>query len=791
MKKSSSLKKLFAALLAVVMIAALVPTAALAADANSVDIDFLCTSDVHGQLYATDYTADAAKSGAYTKGLTHVATFVKQQRAAYKNVFLADAGDLSQGTPLTYYYDFNQPNVDDPAMKTLRTMGYNMFVLGNHEFNYGMTILQRQLKYLTSAASGSENPVNVCVANYLDAKTNSDKTKDWATWNGYKPYQVYDYEGVKVAVIGLGNPDIANWDAQTNWNGIYFAGAEETYKHYEAEMQANSDIIVVVAHFGLKSEFGNAASDCVAQLVKDTNSIDLVFSGHEHGTAVTAAKNKDGNTVNIIQPGTKAALVGQAVVTYDKTAGKITKVDAKNVAMDTRNADKSYTANYAVDSNLEAVLKPYETATWKDYMLTPIGTASGNYSAANLGTAPSAFMDLINTVQLWGAYDNTGKNTPSNKADDTMAQLSISAPLIVGTAANVIPQGNITLGDLFKLYRFENWFYQVKMSGKELHQWLEFAATKIKTDANGNPTVATGDILYYDVIMGKGFSYVLDPAQPEGSRVVSMTYNGKAVADTDTFTVVMNNYRFTGGGKYIEWLNAHGCDMSDLSSRVVYYTRDNMIQGEDLGQARNLLGAYIQAKKTITPTITSTWSLKNSTPFTDVKVTDYFYGPVAALTKSGTIGGMTKTTFVPAGTLTRGQMIALLYSIAGKPAVTDKAKFADVASGSYYENAISWAVANKITAGTSATTFAPGAPVTREQAVTFLYVLAQMQKKDVSKTKDLTAYTDYASLSGYARDAMSWAVGSGLVSGTSATTLGPSRTATRGQAAVILYQFSK
>ena len=790
MKKNGSVKKLFAALLVVVMIAALVPTAAFAADANTVDIDFLCTSDVHGQLYATDYTADAAKSGAYTKSLSRAATFVKEQRGAYKNVFLADAGDLSQGTPLTYYYDFNQPTVADPAMKTLRTMGYNMFVLGNHEFNYGLNILQRQLKYLAGAASGSESPVNVCVANYLDAKTNNASAKDWATWNGYKPYQVYDYDGVKVAVIGLGNPDIAKWDAPANWAGIYFAGAEETYKHYEAEMQAKSDIIVVISHLNLDGEF-TGQDDNIAKLVGDTNSIDLVFSGHQHGTKVNAVKNKDGKAINVIQPGTKAALVGQAVVTYDKTAGKVTKIDAKNVAVETRNADKTYTANYAVDPAVEAMLKPYETATWKDYMLNKIGTASGNFSAANMGTAPSAFMDLINTVQLWGAYDNTGKNTPNNKADDTMAQLSISAPLIVGSAANVIPKGDITMGDLFKLYRFENWFYQVKMTGKDLHQWLEFAATKLKADANGNPTVATGDILYYDVIMGKGFSYVLDPTQPEGSRVVSMTYNGKSVADTDTFTVVMNNYRFTGGGNYMAWLDSHGCSSKTIAGSVIYYTRDNMIQGEDLGQARNLLGAYIRDHKTISPAVTSTWSLKNATPFTDVKVTDYFYGPVSALTKSGTIGGMTKTAYVPAGTLTRGQLMTILYSMAGKPAVTEKAKFTDVAAGSYYENAISWASANKITSGTTATTFAPGAPVTREQTVTFLYLFAKLQQKDVSKTKDLTGYADYASLSSYARDAMSWAVGSGLVSGTGATTLGAGNTATRGQAAVILYQYAK
>ena len=147
----------------------------------------MATSDVHGQIYATDYTADASASGTHYQSLTRVATFVKEQRQAYENSFLVDCGDLVQGTPLTYYYAFNQPEVDDPTMKTLRLMDYDMFVPGNHEFNYGMTILQRQLDYLTSEATETEDSVAVGCANYLDADTNSDESIDWNTWNDYAP----------------------------------------------------------------------------------------------------------------------------------------------------------------------------------------------------------------------------------------------------------------------------------------------------------------------------------------------------------------------------------------------------------------------------------------------------------------------------------------------------------------------------------------------------------------------------------------------------------------------------
>ena len=92
-----------------------------------------------------------------------------------------------QGTPLTYYYAFYQPDVQDPAMKALRMMDYDLFVTGNHEYNYGMDILSRQLADLTAPPAEGEDEVWVSMADYLDAATNSDEARDWATWNGYDP----------------------------------------------------------------------------------------------------------------------------------------------------------------------------------------------------------------------------------------------------------------------------------------------------------------------------------------------------------------------------------------------------------------------------------------------------------------------------------------------------------------------------------------------------------------------------------------------------------------------------
>ena len=591
------LSRVLSMLLVLCMVLAMLPS--VFAEDEKTEFAFVVTSDLHGQIYATDYTVDQSLSGTYKRGLTRVSTYIGEMREKYgENLFVADLGDTIQGAPLTYYYAFQKPEEDDPAIKALRTIGYDMWVVGNHEFNYGLKILQRQLDYATAESTATEKQMSVCVANYLDASTNSDKSKDWKTWNGYEPYVIKEMGGVKVAIIGLGNPNIAKWDIPANWEGIYFADIVETYKHYEKEMLEKADMIVVMAHDGLNSE-AESQWDSMTRLIQETDTIAFAFSGHEHGNQVNEVTNKAGKTVPVLQPYTKARAVAQVVVSCNKTTGETT------VTPEVKNME-----NYTLDEKLAELLKPYEDTVWNEYMGIKIGEATDDYPAANLGTAPSAFMDLINTVQIWGAYDNTGLNTPDDKTDDKPAQLSISAPLTSGDNANIIDKGDIYLGDMFKLYRFENWFYQITMNGEEIHQWLEFAASKIRINAEGKPYVTQGDLTYYDVIYGDGFSYEIDYTEPVGRRIASITYNGKEVKADDTFTVVVNNYRYNGGGNYVKWLNAHGCTFeANDPDRIIYSTQFDMIQGEDLGQARSLLMDYIKKEGTITPTITSTWKM--------------------------------------------------------------------------------------------------------------------------------------------------------------------------------------
>ena len=175
-------------------------------------------------------------------------------------------------------------------------------------------------------------------------------------------------------------------------------------------------------------------------------------------------------------------------------------------------------------------------------------------------------------------------------------------------------------------------------------------------------------------------------------------------------------------------------------------------------------------------------------PFTDVKSGDWFRDAVAYVYDKGMMTGTSATTFAPNSTTTRGMIVTILYRLENEPAA-GTSSFADVASGAYYAKAVAWAAENGVVTGTSATTFAPDAPITREQMAAILYRYATLKGYDVSQKADLSGYTDAGTISAYASDAMAWANAQGLITGVTNTTLAPKSSATRAQVATILMRF--
>lgn len=152
---------------------------------------------------------------------------------------------------------------------------------------------------------------------------------------------------------------------------------------------------------------------------------------------------------------------------------------------------------------------------------------------------------------------------------------------------------------------------------------------------------------------------------------------------------------------------------------------------------------------------------------------------------------MSDTTFEPETNLTRAHVVTMLYRMAGEPESSVEVPFTDMTADAYYAAALAWAFEKGIAKGVSDTEFAPDLDVTREELVTFLYRFAVLEENADGQKADLTKFEDAASVSEWAQDAMAWAVGQGIVNGTSSTTIEPAGTATRGQAATLLYRYEQ
>ncbi len=177
--------------------------------------------------------------------------------------------------------------------------------------------------------------------------------------------------------------------------------------------------------------------------------------------------------------------------------------------------------------------------------------------------------------------------------------------------------------------------------------------------------------------------------------------------------------------------------------------------------------------------------------FQDVSSNAWYREATVYAWYQGLFSGTSSVTFEPETTMNRAMLVTVLYSLNGSPTVEGTAPFTDIPNGAWYQKPVIWAWQNGITSGTSATTFSPQASLTREQLVALLYQYAKLQGYDTSSRSSLPPYTDMTAVSGYALEAFQWAVSTGIITGTSASTLSPTAGATRAQVAQILMQFCR
>ena len=269
-------------------------------------------------------------------------------------------------------------------------------------------------------------------------------------------------------------------------------------------------------------------------------------------------------------------------------------------------------------------------------------------------------------------------------------------------------------------------------------------------------------------------------------------------------------YADFGEGDYVAWIDRS--DMENGTIRVspnvadeddtvsIYVTPDTGYQldelivededGHDVTTSSLASGTrYTFRMPDSDVTVTATFKSRSySSNFTDVPRYEWYYEAVSYVASEGLMNGVSTTQFNPNGTASRAQIVTILWRLAGEPSALTGA-FTDVPAGQYYSTAVAWASRQGIVTGVGNNRFEPNSNITREQLAVILYRYAQDAGYTTSASANITGYYDYARVNSYARTAMSWAVGAGLITGTSTTTLSPQDTATRAQVATILMRF--
>lgn len=532
-------------------------------------VSLVATSDLHGNIFPWDYSA----AKAYNQGLAKVSTFVNNVKTKNPNVVLVDNGDTIQGTPLSYYYDKIDTKTEYPMAKVMGAMHYDTWTLGNHEYNYGLDVLNRVI------ADMKKENVHVLSANTYKA----DGT------NFVEPYVIKTIStpkgDVKVGILGLTTKTIPSWENADNYAGLHFNDLVAEAKTWVPKVRAaGADLVVVTMHSGEESASDTIPENQVKAVAAGVDGIDAIVAGHAHskiGQDVFTAPS--GQKVIVTEPGKWAQQVSQVDFNiYKGTDGKwaLASKNSKIVNMDD---------SIAADPAIIQLAQPYQDATLA-YTHTKLGTATGDFLGDSQLVKETALMDLINKVQK--TYAET--------------DLSIAAPL---SSTAQIRQGDITIQDLMSVYVFENFLYGIKMTGKQLKDWMEYSARYYQQATAADAPIVKDKVLNiadYNLDQLYGASYTIDLTQPTGKRIKNLKVNGKLVNDDDVFTVAINNYRFNGGGGFMK--------AAGITNPVV--TFDSAKTYGDDGQVRNLMMKYIQDKGTINPTVDNNWTL-STTPVTD------------------------------------------------------------------------------------------------------------------------------------------------------------------------------
>lgn len=538
----------------------------ICAKGKTITLHIIETTDVHGHFFPYDFINKKPISGT----LSRVSTYVKKLREENNdNVVLLDNGDILQGQPINYYFNFIATDKENIAAQVINYMKYDAQTWGNHDVEPGHAVYDKWTREVNC-------PMIAC--NVIDKKTGKPYLK---------PYTIIEKQGIRIAVIGMLTPAIPNWLSENLWDGLEFEEMTSSARKWIDIVKKNEtpDLIIGLFHSGRKDGIKTEeyAEDASLQVATEVPGFDIVMFGHDHQEYNEHLKSSDGSDVLVVNASNHSKKIAEAIITFNVKGKKVISKNIEGKIIDIRNED--------VD---EAFMKHFEkeiedVKEWSDHV---IGNIENTITTRDSFFGSSAFNDLILNLQL----------------KLTGADIAFSAPL---TFDATIKKGPITVSDMFKLYKFENQLYVMNLTGEEIRKHLEMSYDlwvntmkspddhiMLLNEESKNDNQRSGfKNMTFNFDSAAGIDYEVDVTKPDGEKVnIIRMSNGEPFDLNRIYKVALNSYRGNGGGELLT--KGAGINKAELDNRIIHRSERDQ---------RYYLIQEIERQGTINPMPNNNW----------------------------------------------------------------------------------------------------------------------------------------------------------------------------------------